>query len=97
MIKVPPVKTPVRSRRSPLLAQNQRVRERHEAMIVDPLLSLAEAQTLLGSPSYHTMRRWLASGALHGWRPHKTGHHKIRLSEIERFRAEGTGEQRTSA
>jgi hypothetical protein len=90
--QIPPVKTPVRTRSS-LLQQSQRMREQREAMVIDPLLSLAQAQAMLGNPCYSTLRRWVSTGLLHAWRAHPTGHHKIRLSEIERFRSQGAGEK----
>jgi excisionase family DNA binding protein len=90
-----PVKTAVRTRRSPLLLQNQRVQEHREAMTIDPLLSLAEAQTLLGNPCHSTLLRWIRSGTLRAMRPHKTGHYKIKMSEVERFRSQCVGEQVT--
>jgi Helix-turn-helix domain len=94
-LNVQPVKNPVRPRRSPLLLQNQRAQQHREAMSIDPLLSLAEAQLLLGNPCHSTLLRWIKNGVLRAMRPHKTAHYKIRLSEIERFRSEG-GKQVTA-
>ena len=79
--RIPPVKTSVTRR---LLDQHQQVREDKTALLIDPLMKLAEASQLLGSPSYTTLRSWIRSGALHCWRAGK-GHYKIRLSEVQRF------------
>jgi len=81
---LPPVKTPVRQRITPLVAATQRAQEQKQALVVDPLMPLAHAVPLLGSPSYSTVRKWIANGSLHVWRAGK-GHFRVRLSEVQRF------------
>ena len=83
-----PVKTAVSQRTASLLAQHAKIREDKEALVVDPLMRLAEAMPLLGCPSYTTVRGWIASGSLHCWRAGK-GHYRVRLSEVQRFLAAG--------
>jgi hypothetical protein len=80
-----PVKTSSSRRQAHLLAQHQTIRETKKALLVDPLLRLAEARDLLGNPSYTTMRSWIADGRLRVLRPGRVGPFKIRLSECERF------------
>jgi hypothetical protein len=87
--RVPPVKTAVHQRLSPMLVQTMRAQEQKQAMVVDPLMRLAEALPLLGSPSYATLRRWIKVGALRVHRASPRSHFRIRLSEIRRFRADG--------
>lgn len=84
--RILPVKTSVASRTSPLLVQNERVRAEKTALVVDPLMKLAEAMPMLGNPSYTTVRSWIACGSLRVWRAGR-GHFRIRLSEIRRFLA----------
>jgi hypothetical protein len=83
--RIPPVKTSVSQRTTPLLAQHQRVRDEKEALTIDPLMRLAEAMPMLGNPSYTTMRGWIKTGALRVWRAGASGHFRIRLSEVQRF------------
>ncbi len=59
----------------------------------DPLLTLQEAQSALGSPSYSTLREWIATGYLKTWRIGKRGHHKVHLSEVRRLLALGAERQ----
>jgi pSer/pThr/pTyr-binding forkhead associated (FHA) protein len=79
-----PVKSPVRQRLTPLVLQTQKVYEERNAIAVDPLLKLSEAVSLLGNPSYTTLRSWIKSGSLHCFRVGR-GHHRVRLSEIKQF------------
>jgi hypothetical protein len=83
-----PVKTAVHLRRTPLLIQNQKVQDQKAALVVDPLMLLSEAVPMLGNPSYSTLRSWIKSGVLRVWRAGRD-HFRVRLSEIERFRAAG--------
>lgn len=84
-----PVKASVSARTASLLAQHQRVREQKQALTIDPLMPLREAVSLLGSPSYTTLRSWIKDGQLRVWRASKGGHFRIRLSEVQRFLAAG--------
>jgi hypothetical protein len=63
-----PVKSPVRQQLTPLVLQTQKVYEERNAIAVDPLLKLSEAVSLLGNPSYTTLRSWIKSGSLHCFR-----------------------------
>ena len=81
-----PVKSAVRPRTQSLASQVQKAQDRKQAMAVDPLLKLAEAQVLLGNPSYSVLRGWIAAGKLKVWRVGH-GHIRVRLSEVERCRA----------
>jgi hypothetical protein len=88
--QIPPVKTAVHQRATPMLLHSQRAREAQEAMRVDPLLPLSAVVEMLGNPSYSLLRRWIADGELRVWRAtNGRGHFRVRLSEIERFRAAG--------
>jgi hypothetical protein len=82
--RIPPVKTAVSRRATPLLAQHQRVREEKAALTIDPLMPLREAVPLLGNPSYALLRVWIKTGALRVWRAGH-GHFRVRLSEVQRF------------
>ena len=81
--RILPVKTP-RYRRSALALQAQQAREQKHSLAVDPLMTLAEAVPLLGSPSYNLLRKWIADGKLRTWRI-GNGHIKIRLSAVKEF------------
>lgn len=81
-----PLKTSVASRA--ILGQHEQVRQDKTALLVDPLLKLAEAQQLLGCPSYSSLRDWIRSGKLRSWRPSGRGHYKVRLSWIKEFLSE---------
>jgi excisionase family DNA binding protein len=84
-----PVRTPVRQRVTPMLAQTMKAVEQMRSMTVDPLMPLSKAVPLLGNVSYGTLRRWIASGALRVHRATPRGHFRVRLSEVERFRTAG--------
>jgi len=64
------------------------MREEKAALTLDPLLPLREAVGLLGSPSYTTLRSWIADGSLRVWRAGR-GHYRVRLREVQRFLAAG--------
>jgi hypothetical protein len=83
-----PVKSAVRPRTQSLASQVQKAQDRKQAMAIDPLLKLAEAREYLGDPCYSLLRRWIADGKLKVWRIGR-GHIKVRLSELEKFRASG--------
>ena len=83
--RIPPVKTAVRQRATPLPLQNQRVREEKQALAIDPLMPLREAIGLLGNPSYALLRVWIKNGTLRCWRASGKGHYRVRLSEVQRF------------
>lgn len=83
-----PVRTPVRQRVMPMLLQTLKAQEQKQALVVDPLMKLSAAVPMLGNPSYSLLRSWIRSGALRVWRAGH-GHYRVRLSEIERFRAAG--------
>jgi hypothetical protein len=92
--RIPPVKTAVSQRT--LLAEHARVRASKEALTIDPLMRLAEASPLLGSPSYALLRRWIADGQLRVWRAGGAGgrgQYRVRLSEVQRFIDAGFGGQ----
>lgn len=80
-----PVKTSVSTR---LLHQHQQAKAEVNALKIDPLLRLSECMELLGSPSYFTVRKWIASGSLRVWRPGNRGQFRCRLSWIKNFLAE---------
>jgi hypothetical protein len=80
-----PVKTSVANR---LLHQHEAAKAAVDAIKVDPLLRLSQCMELLGSPSYFTVRRWIASGQLRVWRPGNRGQFRCRLSWIKTFLAE---------
>jgi|SRR5580692_170217 hypothetical protein len=77
-----PVKTSVSTR---LLHQHQVAKDAVAAIKIDPLLRLSECMELLGSPSYFTVRKWIASGSLRVWRPGNRGQFRCRLSWIKSF------------
>jgi excisionase family DNA binding protein len=85
MNNILPVKVSSAKRNAALLAQHTAIRESKSALLVDPLMRLAEARDLLGYPSYSTIRSWIADGRLRVLRPGGVGPFKIRLSEIENF------------
>lgn len=88
--RIPPVKTSVSQRAMPLLAQHEQVRADKAALVIDPLMRLAEAVPLLGNPSYALLRVWIKTGQLRVWRAGR-GHFRVRLSEIKRFIEAGFG------
>jgi hypothetical protein len=88
MNRVLPVKTNLSQRTTPLSVQLEQVQAQRRSLAADPLLKLADAVSLLGNPSYNTLRKWIADGTLHVWRAGR-GHFRVRLSEITRFRAAG--------
>jgi predicted site-specific integrase-resolvase len=61
------------------------MREKRNLMLSDPLLPLRDAMTLMGNPSYTSVRSWIKTGKLNVWRVGTTGHYKVRMSEVERF------------
>jgi excisionase family DNA binding protein len=75
-----------------MLMHALRAQEQKQALIVDPLLKLAEVMPLVGSPSYCTLLRWIREGSL---RVHRVGrgHYRVRLSEVQRFRTSGEAVQ----
>jgi hypothetical protein len=77
-----PVKTAVSTR---LLHRHQAAKAEVDAIKIDPLLRLSECMELLGSPSYFTVRKWIASGSLRVWRPGNRGQYRCRLSWIKNF------------
>jgi excisionase family DNA binding protein len=54
----------------------------------DPLLNIKEIELALGC-SYSNVRNLIADGRLRSWRASPRGHHKVRLSEIRRYLAQG--------
>jgi excisionase family DNA binding protein len=90
--RIPPVKTSVQQRATPLLAQHQKVREQKQALQIDPLMPLRECVGMLGNPSYSLLRKWIADGQLRVWRAGK-GQFRVRLSEVQRFIDAGFGGQ----
>jgi excisionase family DNA binding protein len=88
---LPNVKTPIRTRVTPLMLQTQKQLELKQAMLGDPLMPLSEAAPMLGNPSYSTLRKWIRNGSLHVWRAGR-GHYKVKLSEVRRF--VGAGEKK---
>jgi len=85
MPNVLPVKVSSAKRAAALLAQHAQIRESKSALLIDPLIRLAEARDLLGCPSYSTIRSWVADGRLRVQRPGGCGPFKVRLSEVQRF------------
>lgn len=80
-----PVKTSVSNR---LLHQHQAAKAEVDAIKIDPLLRLSQCMELLGSPSYFTIRKWIATGQLRVWRPGNRGQYRCRLSWIKTFLSE---------
>jgi excisionase family DNA binding protein len=72
-----------------MLSQTIRAQESKQAFVVDPLMRLSEAAPMIGNPSYATLLKWIKKGALRVHRVGKLGHMRVRLSEVERFRAAG--------
>jgi excisionase family DNA binding protein len=87
-----PVKSPGRPAsspaRTPLTTQIERQLTQKTQLFGDPLLSIQETKLALGM-SYATIRKLLVSGRLKSWRPSPKGHHRIRLSEVQKFIASG--------
>jgi hypothetical protein len=75
--------------RSPLAATIAKQVETKSELFSDPLMSLTEFRLAAGGMSYSHVRRLIADGKISVWRPYKTAHQKIRLSEIRRFLASG--------
>ena len=73
-----------RPRFSPVLARALELQKEKAALAADPLLKLSEAATMIGNPSYPTLRRWIATGKLRVWRAGNS-HFKVKLSEVRRF------------
>ncbi len=80
----PPIRIFARAARTPLTAQIERQLSQKTQLFGDPLLSLAEIKLALGT-SYSTVRKLITSGKIRSWRPSPRGHHRVRLSELQKF------------
>lgn len=83
--RIPPVKSSVASRSTPLLLSHQRVREEQRLLEIDPLMPLRQVVGMLGNPSYSLLRKWQKDGTLKCWRAGNRGQFRVRLSEVKRF------------
>jgi excisionase family DNA binding protein len=79
---------PVRPARTPLTAQIERQLTQKTQLFGDPLLSIAECKLALGT-SYSTVRKLIMAGKIRSWRPSPRGHHRVRLSELQKYIASG--------
>jgi excisionase family DNA binding protein len=82
---------------SPLAATILQQFEDKRSIYSDPLLSIAECRPALGDVSYSTFRKLIATGRIRTWRPSPRGHHKIRLSELQRFIRAGFNQNQPDA
>jgi hypothetical protein len=91
----PPIHPP--RQLNPLAAQITKQLEMKKELYGDPLLRLSECLPALGDVSLSTLRKQIAAGRIKTWRNSPRGHHKIRLSELRRFLAQGDTHPAVSA